>query len=314
MDHIQKELKETFEDYQNSKRIDRHLDQLNAQLQKDYATLSRLEKKLEKEFKDIEKLEKLSVKGLFHQVLGSKEKQIEKERQEYLQASLKYDEAKKSVELLEYERDILENKVKDLAKLEKKLNQLVKLREKTLIAENSQQSQQILDLVLQIDNQAELLRNINSILINGKEIKGLMDKMVRHLRNAKNWGQWDMASRRGVGPSLGKYSAIDRARDLSYKTKHLLVRFESDLQEIYGPGHFHFNLQMDSFSRFTDIFFDNLISDWIIQQKIQNALSNVLSVRDRVIRIVQSLDGEKVKLAQNIQEMEDRRKILVIQS
>ena len=48
---------------------------------------------------------------------------------------------------------------------------------------------------------------------------------------------------------------------------------------------------------------DNLISDWIIQQKIKNALHNVDGVYDKVQRLLQSiqlklknLEGEQHKL------------------
>ena len=51
---------------------------------------------MRKEFEDIENLEKLGMKALFYKVLGSQEEQLEKERQEYLQASLKYDQVRKT--------------------------------------------------------------------------------------------------------------------------------------------------------------------------------------------------------------------------
>ncbi len=56
------------------------------------AELVRVDNKLEKEYKDIEKLENLSIKGLFYKILGSKEEQIERERQDYLQIVLKQKE------------------------------------------------------------------------------------------------------------------------------------------------------------------------------------------------------------------------------
>lgn len=313
MSDIHSELKETFEAFQQMQRIERHLIQLNDQLDKAYKDLERLDKELRKEFKDIEKLEKLSVKGLFHQILGSKEEQIEKERQEYLQASLKYDEAKKSVDLLEYECNLLKGKTENLPALEKQLNLLIKKREKLLIENNTRVGKQILDLVLIMDTHREFIGNVGQSQKSGQEVILVLDKMIEHLKQAKNWGQWDMAGRQR-GASYMKHNQIDRARDLSYHAKHLLVRFENDLRHIYGPQQFNLNIDLDSFSRFTDIFFDNLISDWIVQQKIQNALSNVLSVRDKIIRLLQSMDAEIRKAENKLMELEDQRKKLIIES
>jgi hypothetical protein len=313
MSDIHTQLKDTLELYQQLLRIDRHLEELKVQLNNSYKDLDRLELQLRKEFSDIEQLEKLSVKGLFHQVLGSKEAQIEKERQEYLQVSLKYDEAKKTVELLMYELDLLQGKTKDLPVVEKKLNSLIKRREKLLIESNTLAGKQILDLVLVMDVNREFIENVNQVKKTGEEVSLILDKMIDHLRQAKNWGQWDMAGRkRGAG--YLKHNQIDRARDLSYHVKHLLVRFENDLRHIYGQEQFNLSFEFNSFSKFTDIFFDNLISDWIVQQKIQNALSNVLTVRDKVIRIMQSLDAEIGKAENKLTQLEEQRKQLIIQS
>ncbi|MCB0669577.1 MAG: hypothetical protein KDC80_27320 [Saprospiraceae bacterium] len=310
---IHQELKDTLEELQQSQRIDRHLNQLTEQLNKAYQDLENLEKKLKKEFSDIEKLEKLSVKGLFHQILGSKEEQIEKERQEYLQASLKYDEAKKSVELLEYERNLLKGKADGLPQIEKKLNKLIKQREKLLIKNNTPTGKKLLDLLLIMDTNREFTGNIQESKKSGNEVLLVLDKMIQHLSQAKNWGHWDMAGRQR-GASYMKHNQIDRARDLSYHAKHLLVRFENDLKQIYGAQKFNLDLELDSFSRFTDIFFDNLISDWIVQQKIQNALSNVQSVRDKIIRLLQSMDSEINKATNKLSELEEQRKKLIIDS
>ncbi|MBK8506407.1 MAG: hypothetical protein IPL46_31935 [Saprospiraceae bacterium] len=313
MSDIHTELEETFESYQQLLRIDRHLHQLNDQLQNSYRDLDRLETQLRKEFSDIEELEKLSVKGLFHKVLGSKEEQIEKERQEYLQVSLKYNEAKKSVELLEYERDLLQGKTKDLSTLEKKLDSLIKQREKLLIEANTPVGKQILDLLLVEDANREFIGDIKQVKKAGDEVLLILDKMTDHLRQAKNWGQWDMAGRQR-GSSYLKHNQIDQARDLSYHAKHLLVRLERDLSQIYGNEQFNLSFKLDSFSKFTDIFFDDLISDWIVQQKIQNALSNVITVRDKLIGILQSLDVEIGKADKKLIQLEEQRKQLIIQS
>ncbi|NND34827.1 MAG: hypothetical protein HKN76_19735 [Saprospiraceae bacterium] len=313
MADLQQKLTETFEAYQTLKRVERHLAQLDTQLTQANRDLDGLEKKLRKEFQDIEKLEKLSIKGLFHQVLGSKEEQIEKERQEYLQASLKYDEAKKSLELLEFERDLLEGKIHALPELQIKLDRLLKLREKSLIESESEAGKKILDLLLIIDTNREFIGNVLQVQTTGKEITSILDQMSSHLSTAKNWGQWDMAGRQR-GASFMKHSAIDKARDLAYHAKHLLSRFEGDLKHIYGRQQFNLRIEFDAYSRFTDIFFDNLISDWIVQQKIQNALSSVHAVRDKIIRIMQSLDGEIKKAQDKISSLEEQRKTLIIKS
>lgn len=306
-------IRDTFEEVQQKKRIQRYLDDLNGQLKAEYANLDRLEKKLTKEFKDIERLEKLSIKGLFHSVLGSKVEQMEKERQEYLQASLKFDEAKKTVELLEFERKVLEDKLKGLQQLEGKFKQLMKQREEELVQSNSQEGQQILDLVLKIDENIARSHNLTALFNEGVKILDLLNRMINHLSRARNWGQWDMyGDRRGAVHF--KHSAIDNAKNLAFHAKNLLRRYEYELQLLFGSQNFNLNIHMNDFSRFTDIFFDNLISDWIIQQKISNALSNVKSVSDKVKRVQGSLQSELQRLQSENHQLEEQRKKIIIES
>ncbi len=313
MSDTQSQLRDTFQKIEHSKKVARHLEAVNQQLTEAQTNLDQLSRQLEKEFKDIEKLENLSLKGLFHKVLGSKEEQIEKERQEYLQVSLKYDEAKKSTDLLAYERDLLEEKVQSLPKLKAKLNSLIKKREQHLLRENSNVERQLLELLRAMDDRTRYIAALEQVKDTGIKVQSVLEKMIYHLQRAKNWGQWDMTTRQR-GASYQKHSEIDRARELSYQAQHMLGRFQRDLQQIYGQQHFSFNVQFDSFNRFTDIFFDNLISDWIVQRKIQNALNNVLNVKDQIIRINQSLDGESTKTEDQLTSLEQQRKQIIIDS
>lgn len=313
MSDIHQQLKKTFADHQQLVRVQRHLDELNVELDSAHRALDKKGKDLKDEFKDIEKLEKLSLKGLFHKVLGSKEEQMEKERQEYLQVSLKYDEAKKTVDLLEYERSLLEKKVKDLPHLTNQLEILMKQREKLLVDSGTAAGKKILDILLLMDTNRQLAADLKALIKSGNEITMTLDKMITYLGQAKDWGRWDSAGRRRSA-SYMKHNSIDRARDMSYHAKHLLVRFEKDLRHIYGHQNFDLHFEFDTFSRFTDIFFDNLISDWIIQQKIQNALASVLSVKDKVIRLLHSLEVEVKNSEEKYGQLEHDRKKLIIES
>ena len=136
--------------------------------------------------------------------------------------------------------------------------------------------------------------------------------MVHHLKQAKQWGNWDMVGgRQGRHASYSKHASIDKAKNISVWVKHELINLNKELKDI-GHKKEHFQLNLDNFSSFTDIFFDNLISDWVIQQKISNTLSNTASVRDRIALIVESIRNEIRKVELQITQLQsDRDKILM---
>jgi len=55
-----------------------------------------------------------------------------------------------------------------------------------------------------------------------------------------------------------------------------------------------------------DIFFDNLISDWVIQRKIKNAINNVDSTFDKTRRYVLVIEKEMATLQGNMKSLQER--------
>lgn len=133
MSQIGEEIKKLLEEHQSLKKSEARLAEIVPEIEKVNREVQTLEQQMRKEFEDIENLEKLGMKALFYKVLGSQEEQLEKERQEYLQASLKYDQVRKNLELLEFEYNILKKKSGNLATIEQKLNDLSVRQEKELI-------------------------------------------------------------------------------------------------------------------------------------------------------------------------------------
>ena len=111
-----------------------------------------------------------------------------------------------------------------------------------------------------------------------------------------------------------KYTAIDKAKDWAYEANRQLKIFEKELLDVYRRIPEDFQLHLDSFNRFIDVFFDNLITDWIIQQKIYNALNNSLNTRDKVTRMVKLLESEKPKVDKAIADLNEAKKEYVLRA
>lgn len=310
MSNLKVQIAEIMKAFQTHQKIERHLIELAKKIDKENKQLAELTKKLDSEADDIADLEKMSLKSVFHKILGSKEEQIEKERQEYLQFSLKYDEAKKTLELLEYEREVLEKKFDQGKGLEAKLAQLLKRREQEVMFQNPKIAQQVNGIVQKVQQHERMIFEIEEALAVGKDAQYLLDQIVGYLNQAKSWGQWDMAGRQRHAGRM-KHSQIDRAKNLSYKVKYNLEQFEKELKDVYRNQSFELNLTFASFSGFTDIFFDNLLTDWLVQQKIQNTLTSVQSVRDKVIRLRHSLQAEVPIIEEQIFSLEEKRQQLI---
>ncbi len=305
------ELTNVTKELEGLKKVGSRLEDLNREITELQGKVGYLVKQVDKESEDIETLKKTGVKSLFYKVLGSKEEQLEKERQEYLEANLRYDEARKSLELLEYERSILEGKIKAMPGTRQRHQDLLKLREQEIIASNPRLAAKINTIDAQITERQKMLYEVEEAMGVGRGANHLLEQVLVKLDQAVNWGQWDMTGRRGQMSGHMKHRQIDMAKDLAYKAKISLTQFEKELRDIYGPENFGLTVRIPTFSSFTDIFFDNLITDWIVQQKIQNTRAGVLSVRDKTQRLLITLKGTTPKIESEIAQLQEARKTVL---
>ncbi len=296
------------------KAVERHYHNTRSQLDESEKALRRIEKDLDRELKDIEALEGLSVKSLFHKVLGSKEDQLEKERQEYLQLSLKHKEHVKDLEVLEYELGLLEKKMSDVSKISSEIEQLKKVREEEILTGHSHLRTRLLSIYNDMDmrrsRSAEMVqahRAGQAALASVKRVHDHFD----HLAKAKKWGDWDSTSR-SRHYDRRKHSEIDRAIDQAYHAKRLLKIFRHELSDL-GIHIENMDIQVDSSGSFMDVLFDNLITDWVVQNKIKNALRNVEITHDKVRRLLQNVEADMNQEKRIIDTLENEKDQLLTQ-
>ena len=110
------------------------------------------------------------------------------------------------------------------------------------------------------------------------------------LDSAKNWGIFDIVGG-GFVSSLIKHSRMDDAQEYMEEAKQNLRRFEKELQDVSLSDSFARSSSIDisSFVRFADSFFDNMILDFCVQSQIRQALDAVENAIRQVEDILTAL-------------------------
>jgi len=301
---LQTEIHSILGEINSLEKVQRHLDEINNQISSSNNELLKLDKRIDDELKDIESLEKIGLKSLFTKVLGSKEEQLEIERQEYLQATLKYNELKKTNDLLVYEKELLQKKTRSVTKLKSDLDRLKKQREKEIKRKNGPLANSLFDIADKLERNFILNKELLEAIEAGEKAKASVIRVYNELKSAKQWGHWDMASR-GRRANYQKRHAIDRANSFVHKTQQYLRVYEKELRDLGMEVSLRFKLQ--NFHSFLDFFFDNLISDWIVQQKINHTINNVLKTKDEIESINASLNREQQKTEQSTIALHEKR-------
>jgi len=305
MTNTQAKIHETIAQIKKLNSIQKHHTSTTKELENSYAELNKVEDQLVDELEDIEKLEKMSITSVFYKVLGSQEEQLEKQRQEYLTVSLKHKELKKDIEILEYEHKVISGKVQEIGGLEESLEQLKKIRLQEIMRTDDHLRRQLTGIHRELDDISAEVEELRQAADAGNNSLKAIAVVIKHLKDAEHWGNWDMMNKQGRYYSQMKHNAIDRAMNAAQQAKHKLKIFDRELVDV-NIEQTQLHIKIDGFGRFMDIFFDNLISDWVIQRKIKNAINNVDSTFDKTRRYVLVIEKEMATLQGNMKSLQER--------
>ncbi len=306
--NVQKKLSKAIQDFQSLELTKQHLALLEERLHDAYEKLEDLHDILKKEYKDVQVLEQLSMRKLFQTILGNQEKHLEKERQEYLEAALHYNEFNKTVELIEYEKKILDRKLENYNLVKSELNALIRQRERELLKTEGTARFQLSSINNVIDGNLRIKRELHEALAVGLKVKEVLAKMEEQLKNASNWGDWN------YNQSTEKRDlSIEKATKLSYQAKELLIQFEKEIDDVFKKKKMSWSFDLKGSEKFNNLYFKNLISDWVIQRKILDTLHHTSKYVDKITRTNTSLKVELKQIAASIDYLEDKKRNLILE-
>ena len=106
------------------------------------------------------------------------------------------------------------------------------------------------------------------------------------LQKAGNWGIVDLLGG-GLITSLIKHSKMDNASHLMENAKYDLKRFQKELRDV--TVNTNLSIDCSDFLTFADFFWDGIITDWLVQSKINDAKSQVDEAIAQVEQILRGL-------------------------
>lgn len=288
------------------RRQERLMVEVRGQLARERARLAELKRTLDAEERDVTSLEGVSLSNLFHTMLGDKDARLEQERQEFLRAKLKHDEAAYAVAQLESELAGLQAKLQRLPELESQYADMINQKEVGLL-----QSEGSADLKAAHERLAALNRErteLTEALAAGQSAALSLAAVRKSLESAAGWGVWDMMGG-GLLSTMAKHSHMDQAKEHAHQAEQALRRFHRELQDVQAQLDLH--LQLDGFLRFADYFFDGLIVDWSVQSRINSSRQAVGQAEQRVSEMVARLEARLRAAEESVQQTNRERENLV---
>ncbi len=267
--------------------------------------LSHLEQILKKEEADVNKLTKMSVNSMFRLFLKDPERQLEIEQQEYVIAALRYNECIESIELLEYEIEVVKGSLGDEEELERRLNELI-LKKEILVRDTYPHiATKLNNIDYKIVKRKMELKEIEEAQVAGSKAEEQLIAVVANLNKVDAWGNWSAIS--NYQSFYSKKSFIDRTRELAVNTGMLLSTFEQELKDVFDTAGIKDDLTVDAFDTFLMVFYDNMVTDWIVQSHLRHTRNAVEGTHAKLSRLMAALKHQHEVLSSEIAQLRQER-------
>lgn len=294
-------------------RVKRRLDGTEVQLQDARALRNRLQKQLTKEQQDVVQLGKFSFMNKIKEWTGKWDEQMEREMAEVAEVELQYNEAEKTVTDLEAEVGRLREAMKnpEFAYIDEEWADFLKEKE-TWIRQNDSVAhatlQKIADDRVRVRS---MLREIEEARDAGSKAIRALNAALDKLGSAEGMSIWDTFLGGGLIVSALKYSEMNSSDDLVHRAQRALRHFETELMDVQNAATESFKVNNNDIFTFTDVFFDNIFSDWMVHSRITDAQSKLNVVLQDVRRVQDQLTRKRDEMEHELEQLDVREKEII---
>ena len=266
-----------------------HLQQVIDALEEEHGNLimqmARLNTRWVKEENDVQKTEN-GISGLMWSVFGRKEEKLNKERREAYAAKVRYDSAVTQMEILEKS---IKTYIDELESIEGRRQEYMEtataemrlIRQGRILTEDDKIFLKGWLEVLRMQN-----NEIQQALDEGEKSVYIIDDVLRYLDKAQDMCTVDFFMD-NILVDMVKHENLDNAQQAVYELQAQLRKFRSELVDVNISA--DVQVDLDEFTKFADIFWDNWFTDWDTADKVNQSIRNVRSIRRQVEDAVKDL-------------------------
>lgn len=265
-----------------------------------------LYKILDKEHKDYKRISNLSISALYHLISGSKEQKLKKEREEYLEAKLKFEESKNSIELIRERISFIDKEIRRLEKTGINYQNLIKEKEKYLLTLSNERSKELINILEQISDWEIIKEEAKEALKAGNEAVKYLTKVIYALNNAEELGNWDLFGG-GMLVDMAKHEEIDIAKVSIPAAQLAINKYINELGDVNQKIDLIESININELDKFYDFFFDGFVADFTLLEKIKNSKSNIKSVINKISDMQKKLKNSLSDIEKEQQKLNSKR-------
>ena len=310
MDYYKEQLDQLREKMARKRKLSTEVAALEDQRSGLAARVQQLKEETYKEQLDVDQLENFSAAKLFYQIMGKLDERLEKEQAELYAAALRYDSARQELHAVEADLAARREELSLLGNCEAEYNRLLEARAREL--RQDPQSPTARRLLALEERQAQLAarsKELQEAIQAGYDALSDISSIESALSSAEGWGTWDVFGG-GLISDMAKYSHLDDAQQQINGLQRSLSRFRTELADVdIRTG---IQVEVDSFLRFADYFFDNIFTDWAVLDRIRRTQSQIHEVDGSVRTILYRLERDLDQCQRDSEAVRQELKVFLV--
>ena len=291
------------------KRLEAMLTELRAQEAPLQRKTAELEQIMLRERKDVDRLEGHSLTALFYQMAGKMNEKLDLERREYYAARAKYDTCLRELEAIRQDIEATEEDLEDLAGCEQKYAAAMEAKRLAIEAAPTREGETLLNREGTLSYLTAQERELLEAIAAGTEALHTTAEIVQLIESAKDWAAFDLLGG-GLFADLAKHDKLDDAQHQVGQLQIQLQRFNKELSDVTIRACLQVNI--DGMLKFADFFFDGLLADIAILDRIKQSLGQVEQTREDILTILRQLQDELEEVRQRHQKIRTEADALVL--
>lgn len=290
-----KELIEVKHKLQRIHSAQQYIEELEQQMEENEDKITVAEAILRKEKRDVEKLKRVSLASVLSWIKKDQEERLYKEEDEAYRAALLVKQLQEEGISLQREYDQCLSLIAQEEEVKKQLTQL------QIQFAPSNEKTELKQLYQELEGAQLLEKELIEAIGAGYDAIHRLDAIEDSLSSAQGWGVYDLMGG-GVVSSIVKHSHIEQAQEQIGDAQYDLRRFQKEVKDVQKME--DIELDISAGLSFMDIMFDNLFSDFMVQQKVNTSLDHVRTVISGVNVILDDLLQKQKECAEKIEAVE----------
>jgi hypothetical protein len=267
--------------------------------------------RLHREERDVGRLAGLTIDSVLARLRGSHADDLERQLAERDAVRYQLGEAHAQLDLVLREREHDDERLAGLADAARVVDEALAAKEAFLRDSGDPRAAKLLVMAEQRGRLVAETREIDEAIRAAHDAVQALWVATERLGSAGSWSTYDTWLGGGLLGSMVKHDRLDQAQQAASYAESRLAVLRSELADVGVGPEVAPALSLDRTMRFVDIWFDNIVTDLAVGQRISKAKETVTSAGVAVNSVAQRLHDRRAVVVARLDELDERREVLL---